>query len=57
MASEARKADLLLLTFLNFVWGSGWSAIKYCQDRMGPVELNVWTLSIFSSRYSPLCLR
>ena len=46
MASEARKADPLLLTFLSFVWGTGWSAIKYCQDRMGPVELNVWTLGI-----------
>lgn len=46
MASETRKSDLLLLTFNSFVWGTGWSAIKYCQDRMGPVELNVWTLGI-----------
>jgi drug/metabolite transporter (DMT)-like permease len=46
MSSQARKTDLLLLTFNSFVWGTGWSAIKYCQDRMGPVELNVWTLGI-----------
>lgn len=46
MPSDARKTDLLLLTFNSFVWGTGWSAIKYCQDRMGPVELNVWTLGI-----------
>lgn len=46
MQSEARKTDLLLLAFNSFVWGTGWSAIKYCQDRMGPAELNVWTLGI-----------
>jgi drug/metabolite transporter (DMT)-like permease len=44
--SKARKTDLLLLTMNQFVWGVGWSAIKYPQAQMGPVALNVWILGI-----------
>jgi drug/metabolite transporter (DMT)-like permease len=44
--SRARKTDLLLLAMNQFVWGAGWSAIKYPQGQMGPVALNVWILGI-----------
>jgi len=44
--ARARKSDLLLLALNQFVWGTGWSAIKYPQDQMGPVTLNLWTLGI-----------
>jgi drug/metabolite transporter (DMT)-like permease len=42
----AKKSDLFLLAMNQFIWGTGWSAIKYPQDQMGPVALNVWTLGI-----------
>jgi len=44
--ARARKSDLLLLVVNQFIWGVGWSAIKYPQDQMGPVALNLWTLGI-----------
>jgi drug/metabolite transporter (DMT)-like permease len=44
--ARARKTDLLLLAVNQFVWGTGWSAIKYPQDQMGPVTLNLWTVGI-----------
>jgi len=44
--ARARKSDLLLLALNQFIWGTGWSAIKYPQDQMGPVTLNLWTLGI-----------
>jgi drug/metabolite transporter (DMT)-like permease len=46
IVAQARKSDILLLAFNSFVWGTGWSAIKYSLDQMGPVALNVWTLGI-----------
>jgi drug/metabolite transporter (DMT)-like permease len=42
----AKKSDLFLLAMNQFIWGTGWSAIKYPQDQMGPVALNIWTLGI-----------
>ena len=44
--AQARKSDILLLALANYVWATGWSAIKYSQDRMGPVVLNFWSLGI-----------
>ena len=44
--AKARKSDLLLLAMNQFIWGTGWSAIKYPQSEMGPVTLNVWTLGL-----------
>jgi drug/metabolite transporter (DMT)-like permease len=43
---RAKRTDLLLLVFNQFIWGAGWSAIKYAQNQMGPVTLNVWSLGI-----------
>jgi drug/metabolite transporter (DMT)-like permease len=43
---RAKRSDLLLLISNQFVWGAGWSAIKYAQNQMGPVTLNVWSLGI-----------
>jgi drug/metabolite transporter (DMT)-like permease len=43
---RAKRSDLLLLVLNQFVWGTGWSAIKYAQNQMGPVTLNVWSLGI-----------
>lgn len=42
--ARARKSDLFLLALNQFIWGTGWSAIKYTQDQMGPVTLNLWSL-------------
>jgi len=44
--SRARKSDLFLLALNQFIWGVGWSAIKYPQSQMGPVALDFWTLGI-----------
>jgi drug/metabolite transporter (DMT)-like permease len=44
--AQARKSDILLLATTNFIWATGWSAIKYTQAQMGPVVLNCWTLGI-----------
>jgi drug/metabolite transporter (DMT)-like permease len=44
--AQARKSDLFLLAMNQFVWGVGWSAIKYPQSQMGPVTLDFWTLGI-----------
>ena len=44
--SKAHKSDLLLLVINQFIWGVGWSAIKYPQDQMGPFTLNGWTMLI-----------
>src|SRR2546427_12881072 len=43
---QAQKSDFILLALISFVWGTGWSAIKYCLDQMGPVALNLWALGI-----------
>src|SRR5437879_277027 len=43
---RAKRSDLLLLVLNQFVWGTGWSAIKYAQNQMGPVTLNVCSLGI-----------
>jgi O-acetylserine/cysteine efflux transporter len=43
---RAKRSDLLLLVLNQFIWGVGWSAIKYAQKQMGPVTLNVWSLGI-----------
>lgn len=43
---RAKRSDLLLLVLNQFIWGAGWSAIKYAQNQMGPVTLNVWSLGI-----------
>ena len=43
---RAKRSDLLLLVLNQFIWGVGWSAIKYAQNQMGPVTLNVWSLGI-----------
>ena len=43
---RAKRSDLLLLIFNQFVWGAGWSAIVQAQKTMGPVTLNVWSLGI-----------
>lgn len=44
--TSARKSDILLLALVSCVWGAGCAAIKYTQDWMGPVALNLWTLGI-----------
>ena len=44
--AQARKSDILLMALVSYVWGTGISAIKYTQDWMGPVVLNLWTLGI-----------
>lgn len=44
--AQARKSDILLLALDSCVWGTGWSAIKYSENHMGPVVLNLWTLGI-----------
>lgn len=44
--AQARKSDILLLALDSYVWGTGWSAIKYSENQMGPVVLNLWTLGI-----------
>lgn len=44
--AEARKSDIVLLALVSCVWGAGCTAIKYTQDWMGPVVLNLWTLGI-----------
>jgi drug/metabolite transporter (DMT)-like permease len=44
--TRARKSDLFLLALNQFIWGVGWSAIKYPQSQMGPVALDFWTLGI-----------
>jgi drug/metabolite transporter (DMT)-like permease len=44
--AKTRKSDILLLALANFIWATGWSAIKYTQAQMGPVVLNCWTLGI-----------
>jgi len=44
--AKAHKSDLLLLVINQFIWGVGWSAIKYPQDQMGPFTLNGWTMLI-----------
>ncbi|MCL4853818.1 MAG: DMT family transporter [Bryobacterales bacterium] len=44
--SRANSSDFFLLALSQFVWGTGWSAIKSAQDQMGPVTLNVWSLGI-----------
>jgi drug/metabolite transporter (DMT)-like permease len=44
--AQARKSDIVLLTVVSCFWGVGCSAIKYTQDWMGPVVLNLWTLGI-----------
>jgi drug/metabolite transporter (DMT)-like permease len=44
--AKAHKSDLLLLVMNQFIWGVGWSAIKYPQDQMGPFTLNAWTMLI-----------
>ena len=54
---RARKSDLLLLVMNQFVWGAGWSAIKYPQTQMGPVALNVWILGISVIVLSPFVWR
>jgi drug/metabolite transporter (DMT)-like permease len=43
---RAKRSDLLLLVLNQFIWGAGWSAIKYAQNQMGPVTLNVWSLGL-----------
>ena len=44
--ARARKMDLLWLVTIQFIFGTGWSAIKYPQSQMGPITLNVWTLGL-----------
>jgi drug/metabolite transporter (DMT)-like permease len=44
--ARARKSDLFLLAMNQFIWGVGWSAIKYPQSQMSPVTLDFWTLGI-----------
>jgi drug/metabolite transporter (DMT)-like permease len=44
--AKTSKSDILLLALANFIWATGWSAIKYTQAQMGPVVLNCWTLGI-----------
>ena len=44
--ARARKMDLLLLVTIQFIFGTGWTAIKYPQSQMGPITLNVWTLGL-----------
>ncbi len=44
--ARARKSDIVLLALVSCVWGAGCTAIKYTQDWMGPVVLNLWTLGI-----------
>jgi drug/metabolite transporter (DMT)-like permease len=44
--AQARKSDIVLLALVSCVWGAGCTAIKYTQDWMGPVVLNLWTLGI-----------
>jgi drug/metabolite transporter (DMT)-like permease len=46
VVAQTRKSDILLLAVTNFIWATGWSAIKYTQAQMGPVVLNCWTLGI-----------
>ena len=41
-----RKSDIFLLALNNYVWGTGWVAIKYAQEQMGPVVLNLWSLGL-----------
>jgi drug/metabolite transporter (DMT)-like permease len=43
---KARKSDLLLLFFNQFIWGTSWVAIKFAQEQMGPVLLSLWSLAI-----------
>lgn len=43
---RARKSDILLITLDSYIWGTGWSAIKYSERQMGPIVLNLWTLGI-----------
>jgi len=43
---RSKRSDLLLLVLNQLIWGAGWSAIKYAQNQMGPVTLNVWSLGI-----------
>ncbi len=43
---RARKSDIALLAIVSCVWGAGCGAIKYTQDWMGPVVLNLWTLGL-----------
>lgn len=44
--AQARKSDIALMALISCVWGAGCSAIKYTQDWMGPVVLNLWTLGL-----------
>src|ERR1051325_10009323 len=44
--ARARKSDIVLMALVSCVWGAGCAAIKYTQDWMGPVVLNLWTLGI-----------
>ncbi len=44
--AQARKSDIALMALISCVWGAGCSAIKYTQDCMGPVVLNLWTLGL-----------
>jgi O-acetylserine/cysteine efflux transporter len=53
---RAKRSDLLLLVLNQFVWGTGWSAIKYAQNQMGPVTLNVWSLGISVMTLIPFLL-
>ena len=43
---RSKRSDLLLLVLNQLIWGAGWSAIKYAQNQMGTVTLNVWSLGI-----------
>ncbi|MCI0622635.1 MAG: DMT family transporter [Acidobacteria bacterium] len=52
--ARARTSDLVLLALNQFIWGTGWSAIKYPQDQMGPVALNLWSLGISVITLLPL---
>ncbi len=37
---------MVLMALVSCVWGVGCAAIKYTQESMGPVALNLWTLGI-----------
>ena len=43
---RARKSDIFLLALNNYIWGTGFVAIKYAQEQMGPVVLNLWSLGL-----------
>jgi drug/metabolite transporter (DMT)-like permease len=43
---KAKKSDLLLLIFNQFIWGTSWVAIKSAQEQMGPVVLSLWSLAL-----------